>query len=277
MESAVLLDQSNFVFNETKFKELEKRNIEMEASIRYAGNLQQSILPNERLFKNCFADAFVMFQPKDIVSGDFYWFFQHNSDVYFAVGDCTGHGIPGALVNIAGNTILRQIIRTEGVTDPAQILSLLDSELTSLFNENRTVGETRDGMDIAFCKFNMNTRKGYFCGAGRPLCLVRDGELIEFEKGMDAIGFNGGLPKNFQSVEIDLQRGDKFYLFTDGYTDQFGGSNIKKFNRSRFRKLLTYLAEEVMDEQKKQLIETHRNWRGTQEQIDDVCVLGIEI
>jgi serine phosphatase RsbU (regulator of sigma subunit) len=89
--------------------------------------------------------------------------------------------------------------------------------------------------------------------------------------------FNGGLPKNFQSVEIDLQRGDKFYLFTDGYTDQFGGSNIKKFNRSRFRKLLTYLAEEVMDEQKKQLIETHRNWRGTQEQIDDVCVLGIEI
>lgn len=249
----------------------------MEASMRYAGNLQLSILLNERLFQNCFLDAFVIFRTKDVVSGDFYWFFQHNSDVYFAVGDCTRHGIPGALVNIAGNTILRQIIRTEGVTDPAQIIRLLDSELVSLFNENRTGGETRDGMDIGFCKFNLNTMKGYFCGAGRPLCLVRNGELTEFEKGNDSIGYNGGDHKNFQTVEFELSKGDHYYLFTDGYTDQFGGVNIKKFNRSRFRKLITYLSAEPMDAQKKQLLDTHINWRGAHEQIDDVCVLGIRI
>lgn len=257
--------------------ELEKRNLEMEASIRYAGSLQQSILPNERIFQNIFEDAFVMFQPKDIVSGDFYWIFQHHSDVYFAVGDCTGHGIPGALVNIAGNTLLRQIIRIEGVTDPAVILRLLDQELTTLFNENRTVGETRDGMDIALCRFNLNSGRGYFCGAGRPMLLVRDGVLVEFEKGIDSIGYNGGLQKEFETVEFELLKGDQYYLFTDGYTDQFGGVNVKKFNRNRFRKLITYLSEESMEEQKRQLIETHFNWRGQNEQIDDVCVLGIRL
>ncbi len=257
--------------------ELEKRNLEMEASIRYAGSLQQSILPNERIFQNIFEDAFVMFQPKDIVSGDFYWIFQHHSDVYFAVGDCTGHGIPGALVNIAGNTLLRQIIRIEGVTDPAVILRLLDQELTTLFNENRTEGETRDGMDIALCRFNLNSGKGYFCGAGRPMLLIRDGVLVEFEKGIDSIGYNGGLEKEFDTVEFELLKGDQYYLFTDGYTDQFGGVNVKKFNRNRFRKLITYLSEESMAEQKRQLIETHFNWRGQNEQIDDVCVLGIRL
>ena len=117
---------------------LEAKSIEMEESIRYAGSLQRSILPNEQIFKNAFTDAFVLFQPKDIVSGDFYWIFQHHDDIYFAVGDCTGHGVPGALVNIAGNTLLRQLIRIEGLTEPG---------------ENLSEGNTRDGMDIVFCKF----------------------------------------------------------------------------------------------------------------------------
>ena len=110
-----------------RLAELEAKSREMEESIRYAGSLQQSILPNERIFQNAFMDAFVLFQPKDIVSGDFYWIYQHHDDVYFAVGDCTGHGVPGALVNIAGNTLLRQIIRLEGVSDPATIIRMLDN------------------------------------------------------------------------------------------------------------------------------------------------------
>lgn len=278
MKNAVeLSEQIVSVLSLERLEELEKRNLEMEASIRYAGNLQQSILPNERLFQNCFKDAFVIFNPKDVVSGDFYWIFQHNSDVYFAVGDCTGHGIPGALVNIAGNTLLRQIIRLEGVSDPAVIIRMLDQELTTLFNENRTVGETRDGMDIAFCRFNLNTKRGYFCGAGRPMILVRDGILVEFEKGSDTIGYNGEQQKNFETIEFELLAGDQFYLFTDGYTDQFGGTNVKKFNRNRFRKLIQYLSEESLAEQKAQLEETFRNWKGTNDQIDDVCVLGIKL
>lgn len=256
---------------------LEAKSQEMEESIRYAGSLQQSILPNERIFQNAFKDAFVLFQPKDIVSGDFYWIYQHHNDIYFAVGDCTGHGVPGALVNIAGNTLLRQIIRLEGVSDPAMIIRLLDSELTSLFNENLTEGTRRDGMDIAFCKFNLSTMKGSFCGAGRPLVLVRDGELIEFKKGPDAIGYSILCEKVFETVEFDLFEGDQIYLFSDGYTDQFGGENVKKFNRQRFRNLLLSLEEMSMEKQKKELILSYKNWKGKQEQVDDICVIGVKL
>ncbi|MFN5912349.1 MAG: PP2C family protein-serine/threonine phosphatase [Bacteroidota bacterium] len=256
---------------------LESRAAEMEESIRYAGSLQRSILPNERIFRNIFRDAFVLFQPKDIVSGDFYWIFQHHDDVYFAVGDCTGHGVPGALVNIAGNTLLRQLIRLEGVSDPAQIIRLLDQELTSLFNENLSVGERRDGMDIVFCKFNLRQMKGSFCGAGRPLYLVREGELVEFKKGADAIGYSPEGLKNFETVHFSLKEGDQFYLFSDGYTDQFGGENIKKFNRNRFRNLLLSLQEMPVSKQKKELELSFENWKGNQEQVDDVCVIGISV
>lgn len=277
--------QVNGVFTKDHTKEklkeriafLENRNIEMERSIRYAGNLQLSILPNELLFKNAFEDAFVMFQPKDIVSGDFYWIFQHEDEIYFAVGDCTGHGVPGAMVNIAGNSILRQIIRMDGVSDPSEIISLLDSELVSLFNENKTIGNTQDGMDIALCKFNLKTGKGSFCGAGRPIYLLRNGQLIEFKKGPDAVGYSMKTTKDFISEHFELQKDDQFYLFSDGYTDQFGGENVKKFNRQRFKNLLLSISEMNMDKQKKELELSYANWKGKQDQIDDVCVIGVKI
>lgn len=260
-----------------RLAELEAKSREMEESIRYAGSLQQSILPNERIFQNAFMDAFVLFQPKDIVSGDFYWIYQHNDDVYFAVGDCTGHGVPGALVNIAGNTILRQIIRLEGVSDPALIMQLLDNELINLFNEHLTVGKRCDGMDIVFCKFNLQSKKGSFCGAGRPLILIREGELVEFKKGPDAIGYSSFGEKTFETIHFALNEGDQFYLFTDGYTDQFGGENVKKFNRQRFRNLLLSLTDMPMNKQKNELSFSFDNWKGQQEQVDDICVIGLRI
>lgn len=268
------LDQYNLT---ERLALLEARSVEMEESIRYAGSLQRSILPNERIFKNAFADAFVLFQPKDVVSGDFYWMFQHHDDIYFAVGDCTGHGVPGALVNIAGNTILRQIIRIEGLSEPGDIMRLLDQELVSLFNENLTEGKTRDGMDIVFCKFNLRKRTGSFCGAGRPLLLVRNNNLIEFKKGPDSIGYSSKENKQFDTVYFDLREGDNFYLFSDGYTDQFGGENVKKFNRERFRNLLLSMNDMSLDKQKKELIFSYNNWKGKQDQIDDVCVIGVKI
>jgi serine phosphatase RsbU (regulator of sigma subunit) len=276
-ENAVAFSPKNDVELRRRLAYLETKSTEMEESIRYAGSLQRSILPNERIFRNAFADAFVLFQPRDVVSGDFYWFYQHGDDIYFAVGDCTGHGVPGALVNIAGNTILRQIIRLEGVSDPALIMRLLDNELVSLFNENRSEGTTRDGMDIVFCKFNLRQRLGAFCGAGRPLLLVRKGELHEFKKGPDAIGYHPGSEKEFETVNFDLRKGDQFYLFSDGYTDQFGGDNVKKFNRQRFRNLLISLQDMSAEKQKKELVLSYNNWKGKQDQIDDVCVIGVRI
>lgn len=256
---------------------LESRSKEMEESIRYAGRIQQSILPNENIFKSNFEDAFVLFEPKDIVSGDFYWISQFEDDVYFAVGDCTGHGVPGAMVNVAGNTILRQIIQKEGVSDPAVIMKMLDKDLVSLFNDNMTSGQTNDGMDIVFCKFNLASRQGYYCGAGRPLVMVRGGEIIEFKKGPSAIGFEEGGEKMFETVKFELMKGDQFYLFSDGYTDQFGGDNVKKFNRKRFRNLLLSITEMKMETQKNELHLTYQNWKGKQEQIDDICVVGIKV
>jgi serine phosphatase RsbU (regulator of sigma subunit) len=261
----------------TRLTELETKSQEMQESIRYAGSLQQSMLPNERVIQNVFHEAFVLFQPKDVVSGDFYWIFQHNDDVYFAVGDCTGHGVPGALVNVAGSTLLRQIIRLEGVSDPAQIMRILDDELISLFNDNLTEGARRDGMDIVFCKFNLRQKTGSFCGAGRPLILIREGELVEFKKGRDAIGYYSNSEKEFETVRFSLQEGDQFYLFTDGYTDQFGGENVKKFNRQRFRNLLLSLDGFPFGKQKKELELSFNNWKGSQEQVDDVCVMGVKI
>lgn len=257
--------------------QLEEQAQRLQDSMRYAGSLQRSILPNERIFQNIFSDAFVIFQPKDIVSGDFYWIFQHHDDIYFAVGDCTGHGVPGAMVNIAGNALLRQIIRIEGLADPAAIIRMLDAELTSLFNEHLTEGTTRDGMDIVFCKFNLRSMTGSFCGAGRPLILIREGELVEFKKGPDAIGHASKEAKEFETIHFSLQKGDSFYLFSDGYTDQFGGENVKKFNRARFRSVLQSIHEFPMEKQREQLLFTYNNWKGKQEQVDDICVVGIRI
>ena len=256
---------------------LEKKSAEMDEGIRYAGSLQQSILPNERLFVNTFKDAFVLFQPRDIVSGDFYWIYLHHDDIYFAVGDCTGHGVPGALLNIAGNSILRQIIRIEGLSDPKDIVRLLDTELVSMFNENLTSGTTRDGMEIALCKFNLNKGVGQFCGAGRPMLLMRNSVLVEFRKGIDSIGYSEQPDKTFESYEFPLFSGDRFYLFSDGYTDQFGGENIKKFNRKRFKSLIESVHQMPMSRQKKELWASYSSWKGKQEQIDDICVIGIEI
>lgn len=274
-----LAEETDLILNQTKKRlaQLEARNKEMEESIRYASSLQQSILPNEKIFIDNFNDAFVLYQPKDIVGGDFYWISVYRNEVYFAVGDCTGHGVPGAMVNIAGNTILKQVIKRKGLSDPALILYELDLELTSLFNDNKTTGQTYDGMDIVLCKFNLKTLEGSFCGAGRPLLMIRDGEITEFKKGLSSIGYNYLGEKKFERQDFELKQGDQFYLFSDGYTDQFGGDNVKKFNRKRFRNLLTSISTQKMKAQKKELQLTLQNWMGKQEQIDDVCVLGIEI
>jgi serine phosphatase RsbU (regulator of sigma subunit) len=266
---------------------IEEKAKHYEDSIRYAERIQFAILPNIKLFLENFQEALIMFKPKDIVSGDFYWI--HSTSplspsngggmgvVYFAVGDCTGHGVPGALINMAGNTILRQIISNKGIDNPAEIIQQLDKELVGLFNDNLTQGITRDGMDITLCRYDLLDRKLYFCTAGRPLIIIRNRELIEFESDLYGVGYAEDETKTFRLQEFDLKLGDQIYLFSDGYTDQFGGDNIKKFNRKRFRNLLTSISEFPMNRQNEELNTVFEEWKGKHEQIDDVCVLGIRI
>jgi serine phosphatase RsbU (regulator of sigma subunit) len=262
---------------EKKVSSLQEKVKEHNESIRYASVIQQAILPNISLFLSAFNDAFVFYEPKDLISGDFYWFYRHKNTIYFAVGDCTGHGVPGAMVNMAANSFLQQIIKQKGVYNPAKIITLLDKELSTLLNINRSVGETYDGLDIGLCRFDLDTKKGHYCGAGRPLYLVRKGNLIEFDKGKSSIGYFKGNKERFNSVYFDLRKGDNFYLFSDGYTDQFGGENIKKFNRKRFRTLLQSIQSMTLDKQEKELRLSFDNWKGKHEQIDDVCVLGVQV
>ena len=286
MESQLLDSEINQTINfslqnqtelQLKINTLENKVKEMNESIRYASIIQQSILPNIQLFLNSFEDAFAYFKPKDIISGDFYWYYRHKQTIYFAVGDCTGHGVPGALINMAANSFLQQIIKQKKVYNPSKIIELLDREISTLLNSNRSVGQTNDGIDIGFCRFDLNTKKGHFCGAGRPLYLIRKDKLIEFDKGKNAIGYLSGTKKEFRSVYFDLKKGDTFYLFSDGYTDQFGGENIKKFNRKRFKTLLLSMSKMNLEQQEDELRLTFDNWKGHQEQIDDVCVIGVRL
>jgi len=256
---------------------LENKVNDLHDSIRYASVIQQAILPNMQLFLDAFTDAFVYYEPKDLISGDFYWYYRHKNTVYFAVGDCTGHGVPGALVNMAANSFLQQIIKQKGIYNPAKIIALLDKEMSALFNNNRSVGQTNDGIDMGLCQFNLNTKKGHYCGAGRPLYLIRKEKLIEFDKGKNAIGYSADKKKTFTSIYFDLKKNDSFYMFSDGYTDQFGEDNNKKFNRKRFRTLLQSIQDKTLTQQEDELRLTFENWKGKQDQVDDVCVLGVKI
>lgn len=262
---------------EERVKELEFKSYELQQSIEYASSLQKSMLPHVDRFKNSFTDAFTYYQPRDIVGGDFYWIYPHGDRVYFAVGDCTGHGVPGAMVSMAAMTLLRNIIRIDGLRDPAAILSMLDVEITTLFNEHMEEGYTRDGVDMAFCCFDLKRFQGYFAGAGRSLLLIRNNQLEEFSGTPFHIGYMEGFEKGFQTTAFRLEAGDQFYLFSDGYTDQFGGEKVKKFNRKRFRNLLLSVADMSMEQQRKELEFSFRNWKGGQEQIDDVCIVGVKV
>ncbi len=259
-----------------KNRELLEKNLEITDSILYAQKVQQSILPNVNKMKKHFTDLFVYYQPKDIVSGDFYWYYKCNNKIYIAAFDCTGHGVPGALVSVIGNALLREIIMKKGIEEPAKILSELDVELDDVLNKDKEI-KTRDGMDIALCRFDLDKRELKYAGAQRPALLIRNGKITELVPNRFPIGYFYGLEKIFTTTKLLLEKNDQIYLFSDGYTDQFGGEKVKKFNRKRFRTLLLSVENMEMARQEKELRDAFNNWKGKSEQLDDVCVIGIKI
>ena len=258
-----------------KHKELVQHNKDMLDSIQYASRIQEAILPDVQKIKNAFTDAFVLYQPKDVVSGDYYFFYQRNNKVYIAAVDCTGHGVPGALMSIIANGILKEVIVKKGIEEPSEILYALDEELFLALNKD---GEaTNDGMDIALGVFDLQKNTITYSGAFRPMLLVRNNEFIEFEGNRYPIGFYGDVEKKFESKQIELKDGDTFYFFTDGYCDQFGGEHKKKFNRNRFKELLLSVQGMEMEEQQSFLQYALLNWRQEEPQVDDVCIIGLRI
>ena len=249
---------------------------EVTDSIKYAKGLQDAILPPDEFVKEAMPDAFVLFKPKDIVSGDFYWIEKKNGKVYFAAVDCTGHGVPGAFMSIVGYNALNEALRTND--DPGGILDALNKGISKTLHNNAMGSTTKDGMDLALCSYDAKTRKLEYAGAYNPLYLIRDGEMEQLKADKFAIGgYYEDPSKKYTNHVIQLEEKDYIYVFSDGYPDQFGGPKGKKFMYKRFREYLLTLNGKSMPEQKDFLNNTLEQWKGPLEQIDDILVIGMYI
>ena len=254
------------------FDALEEKNREIMDSINYAKRIQSAILPPAKIVKEYLQDSFILYKPKDIVAGDFYWMEHRDGKVLFAAADCTGHGVPGAMVSVVCNNGLNRSVREHGFTDPGQILDKTREIVIEEFGKSEE--EVNDGMDIALCSLQGN--KLQYAGAHNPLWIIRKGEVLETKANKQPIGnFDKQLP--YTTHTFELEKGDAIYIFSDGYVDQFGGEKEKKFKAKAFKKLLLSLQDKSMEEQKIVIDETFETWKGNLEQIDDVCVIGVRI
>jgi PAS domain S-box-containing protein len=261
---------------------LRKKNEEITDSIEYAQRLQQSFLPDIRKLKNVFSDAFVLYQPKDLLSGDFYWYHQTEEKTFVFVIDCTGHGVPGALMSVLAHSIVKEVVLNKKIESPAEILHAIDEELFHSLQNHENEEMVKDGMDVAVAVFDFKKNKVSFSGAFRPMMMIRNGKLMEFPASRYPIGFYQDIRKDFEEFHSDIKTGDQFYLFTDGYADQFGGdptinSGAKKLNKKRFSELLLTACDMEGEEQSSFLAYAHNNWKQQEEQTDDVLVLGVII
>ncbi|MES2567026.1 MAG: two-component regulator propeller domain-containing protein [Bacteroidota bacterium] len=260
---------------------IEHHNIEIMDSIKYAKNIQEALLPSLSEINNLFKNCFVLYMPKDIVSGDFYWFAKNGDTRFIAAVDCTGHGVPGAFMSIVGNTLLNEIVNEKKITNPGEILLELHKGVKIALNQNAKEFERRDGMDITLCAFNSNTKEIQYAGANRPLWIYRKDKGYELEIIKATKYPIGGLEleesRVYENHIISVNEGDCLYLFSDGYADQFGGPKGKKFMVTNLQKTLLANVENPMEIQKKNLTDAFMDWKSDAEQIDDVLVIGIKI
>lgn len=256
--------------------ELDEINKDITASIRYAKRIQDAILPPDDFVKKHLPNTFVLFKPKDIVSGDFYWMADKKDKVIFAAVDCTGHGVPGAFMSIVGHNLLDRIVVEQNILTPGLILDELNKSISDTLRQSDLEDNTvRDGMDIALCVFDKTERILEFAGAYNPLWHISNGELTEIKANKFPIGnIKFGDHKKFTTHRIPMAKGDTVYLFSDGFADQFGGPAGKKFKSNSFKQLLLSSQHLNMKEQGALLNATIEDWRGTHEQVDDILVIG---
>lgn len=261
-------------------EKIEAQKKDIVDSIRYARDIQVAILPEIEEIQSALIQSFVLFKPKDIVSGDFYWYTKKNiskGKTFIAACDCTGHGVPGAFVSMIGNDLLNQIIVEKDNDNPGEILSLLSIGMKSVFTRTGSEQQAKDGMDMTLCVFDKNLKTLEFAGAQNPLFLIRNGELTEYRGDKQPIGGRTELNYHFTNHKIKLQKGDTIYIFSDGYQDQFGGEKNKKFMSKRFKKLLLDIQEKSMDRQRQILAQTIEKWKGDRTQLDDILVIGVRV
>jgi len=254
-------------------KELEEQNKQIMDSIHYAGSIQKSLLPSMEELA-LLPNHFVLFQPKDVVSGDFYWMQHHNSKVYFAACDCTGHGVPGALMSMIGSSFLDEAVLGKGLNRPNEIFQEVRKGFISTLKQKDAFEQQKDGMDAVLCSWDQSGTLEY-AAAYNPLLLIRNGKLLDQPYDKQPVGFHSDNERPYTHHELQLEAGDTIYLCSDGYQDQFGGPKNKKFMSSQFKKLLLSIQDKTMNEQKEILEKTLKDWMGEEEQVDDILVMGI--
>jgi serine phosphatase RsbU (regulator of sigma subunit) len=255
---------------------IEIKNKAITDNINYAQRIQSAILPDIKLIYKTLEQSFILFQPKDIVSGDFYAFAEKNDQVLIIAGDCTGHGVSGAFMSMIGSSLLNQIIIEKGIEEPAHILNHLNTAVIESLKQN--VNESNDGMDISICSLNIKKLEMQYAGANRPLWLVRNNTLEVYKPDKFPIGgLQAARDRTFTNFKINLQKNDTIYIFTDGYADQFGGANGKKLMTSKFKEKLLSIQHMSMREQEMYLRAHFETWKGNEEQVDDVLVIGVRV
>jgi serine phosphatase RsbU (regulator of sigma subunit) len=256
---------------------VQEKNREITDSITYAKRIQNAMLPSDKYVKSVLPESFVFYKPKDIVAGDFYWMHVKDDMILLAVADCTGHGVPGAMVSVICNNGLNRSVREYGLTVPGEILDKTREIVIAEFEKSDE--DVKDGMDISLVQFQLLNNEIIsvkWSGANNPLWILRQGNLQEFKANKQPIGKYSN-PSSFITHEISVEKGDKIYLFTDGFQDQFGGEKGKKFKASNFKELLISLNHENLSVQKESIDLALKKWMSTYEQNDDICLIGVMV
>ncbi len=283
-ENAILKDKVNREL-EDKVKErtleiqlqkeqIEKQNKEIKYSFDYAKKIQSTVLPPNEVFENLFAEHFIFFRPRDIVSGDFYWIAQKENKIVIAAVDCTGHGVPGSLMSMLGITLLHEIVNEKDVIQADEILNQLRSSIARTLKQEGKPGEQKDGMDMVVLIYDPSTRDLEFSGANNPMYIIHKGKMNEYKGNNMPVAYYDNMT-DFTRETITLKQGDRIYLFSDGFPDQFGGPQGKKFKYRPFKDLLLEMHDRPMEEQEKILRMVFDEWKGDMDQIDDVLVMGL--
>jgi serine phosphatase RsbU (regulator of sigma subunit)/HAMP domain-containing protein len=263
---------------ESKNEILEVLYKQVTDSIRYAKRIQEAILPPQSILRIVLPNSFILYKPKDIVSGDFYWVEQKNGKTLFSAVDCTGHGVPGAFMSIVAYNILKYVVNNNNESQPARILDALNIGVSETLHQSTSETQSRDGMDLALCSIDFHKKELQYAGAYNSLYLIRNGKLLEYKADKFPIGYyTGTTAKPYKNHIIDLLSDDMIYVFSDGYVDQFGGPKGRKFMANRFRNLLLEICDKPVDEQKTILDKKLIEWQGVHEQVDDILVMGIKI
>ena len=256
--------------------EIQSKNRKITESINYAKRIQGAILPNNAIIRQILPDSFILYKARDVVSGDFPWFINIGETIYFAAVDCTGHGVPGALISLIGYFLLNDIVKGRKISDPGEILDALDRSVTKTLRQDGEDSHTKDGMDIALCKIEMQQSRVTYAGAHRPLYYVND-KTLEEVKG-DKFPIGGGIYKNqtkFTSTTLDMKKGDSIFFCSDGFPDQFGGPDNRKFGPKRIRDIIASNHKKSMPELHNIFDTAWEDWKGEQKQTDDVLLIGV--